>query len=308
MRAATAPVFGQPRAALLAMTIVVLLAGSAGTQVWRDRTFPRNVAEESVLYVQSGEVARRLALSFDALLADVYWIRAIQHYGGTRRAQTAERRYGLLQPLLSLTVALDPLFNIAYRFGSLFLAEPWPGGPGRPDQAIALLKKGLEARPQNWRYMQDIGFVYYWWLHDYRAAADWFQRGADQPHAPWWLRSLAATTLAQGGDREASRVLWRALGETDNEWLRKDSARRLQQLDALDAVDTLQRVVRTAIQRGLPKPYSWEALQRAGYVRGIPVDPTGVALELGPWSGDVSVSMDSALQPLPSEPPRGPAR
>jgi hypothetical protein len=277
-------------------------------QVWRDRTHPRNVAEESVLYVQSGDVARRLALSFDALLADVYWIRAIQHYGGARRAASPDRRYELLQPLLSLAVSLDPLFNIAYRFGAIFLAEPWPGGPGRPDQAIALLQRGLDARPQNWRYMQDIGFVHYWWLHDYATAAAWFERGAAQPGAPWWLRSLAATTLAQGGDRDASRVLWRGLAESDNEWLRKEATRRLQQLDALDQADRLQQVVRTAIARGLPKPYEWTALVRAGYLRGRPADPSGTLYELGPWSGDVTVSLGSPLQPLPAEPPRGPGR
>ena len=32
------------------------------------------------------ETLKRLVLSFDALAADVYWIRAIQHYGGERRS------------------------------------------------------------------------------------------------------------------------------------------------------------------------------------------------------------------------------
>ena len=34
---------------------------------------------------------------------------------------------------------------MAYQFGALFLAEQPPGGPGRPDLAIALLEKGLRA-------------------------------------------------------------------------------------------------------------------------------------------------------------------
>ena len=49
--------------------------------------------------------------------------------------------------MLDLTTTLDPLFNVAYRFGAIFLAEPYPGGAGRPDLAIALLEKGLQARP-----------------------------------------------------------------------------------------------------------------------------------------------------------------
>ena len=74
--------------------------------------------------------------------ADVYWIRAIQHYGGERLSTAADRNFELLFPLLDLATTLDPYFTIAYRFGAIFLSEPLPGGPGRPDQAIALLRKG----------------------------------------------------------------------------------------------------------------------------------------------------------------------
>jgi TPR repeat protein len=152
--------------------------------------------------------------------------------------------------------------------------------------------------------MQDIGFVYYWWLRDYQKAAEWFDRGADQPGAPWWMRSLAANTLAQGGDRRASRALWQALAQTpDNEWLQKDARRRLHQLDALDAVDALRPIVERFIDEGGAQPYSWEALLRAGYLRAVPTDPAGVPLHLGPYTGDVQVSDTSPLQPLPSEPP-----
>ena len=65
----------------------------------------------------------------------------------------------------------------------------------RPDLAIALLEKGLRAQPDKWEYMEDIGFVHYWYVHDYRAAGSWFQKASDVPGAPWWLRSLAATSM-----------------------------------------------------------------------------------------------------------------
>ena len=47
--------------------------------------------------------------------------------------------------------------------------------------------------------MQDAGFVHYWWRHDYKAAAEWFKRASEVAGAPWFLKSLAATTLAEGG-------------------------------------------------------------------------------------------------------------
>ena len=81
----------------------------------------------------------------------------------------------------------------------MFLAEPYPGGPGRPDLAIALLEKGLRERPDKWEYMQDIGFVHYWYDHDYRAAAECVpqgERGAG--------RALVAA-VAGGDDAGAGR-------------------------------------------------------------------------------------------------------
>src|SRR6185369_14417961 len=94
----------------------------------------------NVLYVHSPEFMKRAALSYQAVLADVYWIRAIQHYGGTKLANNSDKQYDMLYPLLDLTTTLDPYFDIAYGFGAIFLAEPYPAGPGRPDQAITLLQ------------------------------------------------------------------------------------------------------------------------------------------------------------------------
>ena len=296
---------GQPRAWVMAVCLALAMGSAIAIEVVREQRFPRDVVEESVLYVPSGRALQRLALSYDALLADVYWIRVLQHFGSTRLKEAqGERRYELLEPLLSITVTLDPMFNIAYRFGAIFLSEPPPGGPGRPDQAIALLERGLEARPGHWRYMQDIGFIYYWWLRDYPKAAEWFNRGADQPGAPFWMRSLAANTLAQGGDRRASRALWQALRESaDNEWLLSDATRRLQQLDALDQLDALRVAVDRYVDAGGQPPYTWSVLIRTGYLRSVPVDPAGVEYHLAPDTAAVELADESPLQPLPSEPP-----
>src|SRR5262249_48340138 len=156
-------------------------------------------------------------VSVNTLAADVYWIRAIQHYGSTKRRLAAQPTppdpsaananasdYHNLYKLLDLTTSLDPRFDIAYRFGAVFLAEGYPNGPGRPDLSVRLLEKGLRERPDKWQYMQDIGFVHYWYERDYRAAADFFRRASEVPGAPLWLRPLAAATLAQGGDRRSS--------------------------------------------------------------------------------------------------------
>ena len=104
------------------LVLATLVVAFVGVQVWRDRVYGEPAPGDSVLYVRSGEALRRLSLSFSPLLADVYWVRAVQYYGGTRLSASTTRRYDLLYPLLDITTSLDPRFNIAYRFGSIFLA------------------------------------------------------------------------------------------------------------------------------------------------------------------------------------------
>jgi hypothetical protein len=282
------------------LVLAALVVSFVAVEVWRDRVYGEPAPGDSALYIRSGDALRRLSLSFTPLVADIYWIRAVQYYGGRRLSKSASKSYDLLYPLLDITTSLDPRFNIAYRFGSIFLAESYPGGAGRPDLAIVLLEKGFRANPARWHYLQDIGFVYYWWLGDYRAAAEWFQKAGDIPGAPWWLRSLAAVTRAQGGDRRGSRALWQSLRESaDNEWLRNNASLRLAQLDALDAIDQLTAVVSAFRARTGQFPASWDALVRARVLSSRPVDPAGAPYVLDPTSGAVTLGAGSPLNPLP---------
>ena len=280
--------------ALLGLAIVL--------QVGRDRAYPREVAEtEALLYLRSADVVQRLALGFDALAADVYWIRAIQHYGRQRLSRApGQRDYGLLHPLLDLTTSLDPHFDIAYRFGAIFLSEPQPGGPGRPDLAEALLMKGIAAQPDKWQFYHDIGFIHYWTLGDPETAARWFRRGAERPNALTWLAPVAAAMLTQGADRASARQLWQRLAASQEDWLRRRAALALAQLDALDQIDELER----AIARAPGPPYSWTSLVRDGVLPGMPVDPGRTPYELDPSTGRVTVSRQSPLFPMPHARPR----
>jgi hypothetical protein len=308
-------------AALLA-AMAALAAAAVRLQAARESSYPAPSADDDVVYVTSGSTVRRLAGAYDALAADAYWVRTLQYYGGTKRrlealppapepppllAAVARTEYRQLFPLLDITTSLDPRFNIAYRFGAVFLAEPYPGGAGRPDLAIRLLEKGLRERPDKWEYMQDIGFVHYWYRRDYSEAAAWFDRAGNTPGAPWWLKSLAATTVAQGGDRRSSRLMWQAIRDSaEIDWLRKDAERRLAQLRALDDIDALQQTVDRVGSTSAGMPRSWQPIAAAAGWPGVPVDPTGTPYELS--NGRVQLSRQSSLFPLPTgdtgRPPR----
>jgi len=303
---------------LVAAVAAVLVLG--GLSVWlqaeRDRR-PLATSDEEVLYL-TRRAASRVVFTNRALASDLYWIRAVQYFGGHTRV--AQQRaldplqpppalaadppvsFDLLYPLLDIATTLDPRFNIAYRFGAIFLSEQSPHGPGRPDLAVSLLEKGLKATPGKWQYWHDIGFVYYWNLHDYLKASEAFRRGADLPGAPWWLRSMAATMLAKGGDRDTSRLLWRQLYDTaNNEYARNAARTKLMQLKAIDDIEQLQQAIDGFNARhGLPVT-TWSELLAAGALRGIPRDPSGTPYRLAPGSR-VDLSQNSPLFPLPIEP------
>ena len=288
------------RRALTPTLLVLLFASAIGLQAVRERGGELPAGQGELLYVRSPEALRRMSLSYHSLLADVYWIRAVQLYGDTKLWRTTDKSFGLLYPLLDLTTSLDPHFDVAYQFGALFLAEAPPGGPGRPDQAIALLEKGLRTQPHDWQLHQAIGFVHYWSHQDYVAAADWFRRAARLPGAPTWMEPFAAVTLAEGGDRRSSRLMWQQIQRSgSDEWFLREADRRLKQLDAMDQLDTLRRVVATFEARQGRPPVSWAEVTRAGYLRGSVADPTGAPYRLE--GGVVSLDPKSSLLPLPKE-------
>jgi hypothetical protein len=234
--------------------------------------------------------------------ADLSWIRALQHFGAERLSPPGHvRTYALLYPLLDLTTTLDPYFSIAYRFGAIYLGEEYPDGPGRPDLAIALLKKGVAAQPTKWQYMMDLGFVYYWHLRDYKTAASAFERASAMPGAPSWLRPLAAVTLAEGGHRAASRSLWRQLEQSEEPWLHDSARLRLAQLDAMDVIDSLHARVRAFREAHLDEPATWERLVSARLIPGIPLDSSGTPFVLDATTGAITVAPQSKLFPLPGQ-------
>ena len=285
------------------LAIVLLLGLSVGIQVVRDRGWTPYEPAAPILWVPSGAVVSRLALGFDNLVADMYWMRAVVYYGSQRRNET-NRDFSLLYPLLELTTTADPRFQVAYRFGAIFLAEAYPSGPGRPDQSIALLKRGIENDRSRWEYMYDIGFIYYWWLADYEASAQWFDRASQQQNAPTWLEPLAATTLAQGGNRASSRFLWnQILNTTDLDWLRQSAQHRLAQLDAMDLIDQLNLIVDRFRARAGHRPADWQEVIAAEGLPGVPLDPAGERVVLDPSTGRVTLSRQSPLWPLPTDTP-----
>src|SRR5204862_2752938 len=104
----------------------------------------------------------------------------------------------VLWRLLCVTTALDANLVIAYGFGAMFLSQAAPSGAGRPDLAVQLIRRGIQANPSYWRLYEDLGFVYYFDLKDYQKASDAFLEGSKKPNAQLWMKVMAARVAAEG--------------------------------------------------------------------------------------------------------------
>jgi tetratricopeptide (TPR) repeat protein len=289
--------------AALAVGIVVAGLGAAAAVLRASEARDRSADTAGRrLYVRSGDAARRLALSFDAVAADVYWIRAIQHYGRDKKSDRVNGRFELLQPLLDLTTSLDPYFNVAYRFGAVFLSLSPPNGPGRSDQAIALLEKGLAHNPARWQFAHDIGFVHYFHTRDYAQAARWFARAADMPDAPPWLRSLAATTSIQGGNLAGAEAMFTELRQSQERFIQQAAERGLSQVRALRAINELGEIVERFRAAAGRSPRDWSELIAARLLAGVPQDDSGTPFVYDAPTNTVMLSPRSPLAPLPRLP------
>ncbi|PYV19959.1 MAG: hypothetical protein DMG07_00710 [Acidobacteria bacterium] len=244
-----------------------------------------------VLYFGSPRVARALALGYNSLLADVYWMRSIQYYG--RRDEAARRpvRYGNLVALLEITTELDPDLLDAYRFGGVFLAEPEPAGAGRPDQAIELLDRGIVRHPLEWRLYFDKGFTYFWFVKDYAKAAEAWLAASRLPTAPNWMEALAAMSLSRGGAVETARALWERQDQESNRQDVKKNAR--DHLISL-RVDEDRWMLEFFVERYRKKFGAWPArladLVRVGLLKYVPHDPSDTPYLYDPATGEVRLS------------------
>ncbi len=219
--------------------IVVLLgawAASAGVQFEIDRRMAPYRDAPDTLWIPSGKVLKRLSLGHDGLMADIYWTRVVQYYGSRRRDHKTD--FSLLGPLLDITVDLDPHLLVAYKFGAIFLVEPSPRGAGQPEQAVRLIQKGIQANPEQWRLWHDLGFIYYWDLRDYPAAAAAYLEGGKDPHAAPWMKVITTVISQKGGNRETSRFLWTKVYQyAEDPAIKQNAIDHLQGLKALDEID-----------------------------------------------------------------------
>ncbi len=192
-----------------------------------------------------GSKFKGFVLGTEGLIADWYWMRALQYVGNKMESSTVETinledlrelNIKLLYPYLDNATDLDPHFLAAYNYGAIVMPAIDPA------KAIAIAEKGIANNPTEWRLYQHLGYIY-WRLKMYDKAAENYEKGSVIPGVPSFMRLMAASMKNNGGSRDTARSIYRQMLAEGDDSVKPTAELRLKELDSLDELDAINGVL-----------------------------------------------------------------
>lgn len=273
---------------------------------------PAELLEQDLAF--KGELIKKGALGFDGLVADYYWMNALQYVGRKILDYNGEIQIDdlrplnprLLYPYLETAATLDPDFTAVYAYGSTVLPAI------DAEQAIKISEKGIEAQPENWRMFHNLGFIY-WKTGNFKKAAETYAAGSQKPEAPGWMRQMSARLEAEGGSRRLAGEIYRQIFESaQDEQTRELAAKRLIHVDSLDEREVINKALSDFQTKSNRCPNNWQevfpALKTAKTADGkslrfaadnSPVDPSDAPYLLVRVNGKCEVDLDWKISKVP---------
>lgn len=194
----------------------------------------------------NGSRVKGFLFGAEGLMADWYFMRALQYIGNKMLAakdqdidleDLTNLNPRLLYPMLENATDLDPHFMAAYSYGAMVLPAI------DKQQAIKLMRKGIEHNPEKWRLYQYLGYVH-WRLGEFDLAAEAYEKGSRLEGSSPFMEMMVAGMKARGGSRDTARAMYQEMEKNpDDEYIRLTGKRRLLQLDSLDDRDAIDAIL-----------------------------------------------------------------
>lgn len=256
------------------IVILILILASIPLQNKIDEAHGKFSSIEGSIYLSSS-MLDKMSLGYQEILADVYWLRALQYFGGK---DIEEQNPELLYHYFNIITDLDPKFVNAYRYGGAFLAEPPPYGLGNFELGVKVFEKGREKNPDNFKLPLEEAFLHYIYPKNYAKAAELFEEAGRKPGLSAFRKAsidgMAAAAHAQGGDRENSKKIWETIYETSpSEGRRNFALRNLKEIETMDIEDNLTLALREYVKRFNKLPDGVQEIVDAGMIDAVPPSP-----------------------------------
>lgn len=259
--------------AILALLGLGIFAGArADVLLQRDP----NSASRALIYLPTPRQARLMAVGFDQVAADWYWVQALQYFTDT--AQEINR-YRNLGDFLEVVVGIDPDFQYAYKFAGISI--PYDAGRfqfANTDRAIDFLERGVKRFPNNWELHFHLGFYYLNFRKDPPRAAEQFAVAARIPGSPDYLKLFAARLFSVSGELDRARVFAETMlaGTTDPDE-RAQLEKRIKEIE----VERQLRQLEDGARRFHDQWGRWPTPVEVSTAYGLPLPPPEVKLENG---------------------------
>jgi len=177
-------------------------------------------------------LSKHLNLGYHRLAATLLWFKANAYYGSHYKKNS----YAFLAELFQQIVSLNPKFEpVYYMAASIF---PWNTNSTQLSKSFT--QQAMIEFPNDWRWPYYRGFNAYWFDHDYKQAAHYFELSSDKPNAPALVSSLAARMHAQTGSIDTAIHFLARLLQNKNDTA--THAALLQQYKQLQTEKQLQQI------------------------------------------------------------------
>ncbi|MEA1923230.1 MAG: hypothetical protein U9N63_11310 [Pseudomonadota bacterium] len=253
----------------LLLTFLFYLAAVAisySSQTW----FKNPLRDDLRLEPPAAKALEYLSLDHRGLLADILFIRAIQHTGSLvwkplNFALDSPWKYAIMDRV----TRLDPRYYNAYLFSAMGLIQDFD------DILLArpILERGIETFPESWELPFWLGYDFYLYQNDYATAGHYLLMAAEKPNAPKTFFALLLKTLNRQGAYHQAQILISKMaanqppGRTKIVYEKK--AERLKHLARLQDAALL------FAENEKRQIYKLDELLQSGLITEIPTDPLG---------------------------------
>jgi hypothetical protein len=181
---------------------------------------------ESERFIPNPERVRFAALGFNSVVADYYWLQAVQILGGAR--SNFSDLNVILAQLVDVTTTVNPWVDHPYRFAAVWLTD----SEQNVRRANRLLERGVAYHPLDWRNRYYLGFNHFFYLEDTHEAARILSTAVALKGAPKYLGALAGRLRANQGDLETAAAFLIEMADSA-----VDGFARAEYLKALDEIE-----------------------------------------------------------------------
>jgi hypothetical protein len=204
---------------------VILALAAFGVALVHTQIPAKTRAELGDPFVPRPEVAKLSSVGFHSVMADYYWLQAVQIVGTSMRP---EDEGTLLGRFIDVVTTVDPWVGHPYRFAAIWLT----GSEADVRQANHLLERSVEHHPDEWRDRFYLGFNHFYYLEEEEPAARWLAEAAEKEGAPRYLAGLAARLRAgNAGIEVAEGMIRRLLAGTDDPHAKAEYEKMLDEIE-----------------------------------------------------------------------------